>query len=243
MCQIELRSGCFECMSLDPNNRPKLSFADPPDCEGRKYDNYNDKMPDSEYIELLNKWIIKLCKITDGPVFFTFADRWTRSVEHCIKIYKIKLVQRLYWYYSFGQCNKKRYTPCIRPIYWLNEETIYPENIKIPSARQAKYGDKRAKEGGKLPDNMWQYSRVCGTFKERRSWHPTQIPEDLIKRIVLGHSKPGDLVLDPFVGSGTTAYVCNETNRSCLGIDQSRLYINKIKEEIKRRSKREQKCS
>lgn len=55
--------------------------------------------------------------------------------------------------------------PCVRPVYWLNDRRIYPERIRIPSDRQVKYHDDRAKAGGKMPDNLWAFSRSCGTFR------------------------------------------------------------------------------
>lgn len=209
----------------------KLCFLDPPDNEKRGYENYDDNLTTSEYVTLLNKWMELACKITNGPVFFSFSEKWITEVEHILAFGHIKLVQRILWTYTFGQANKHRYTPCFRPIYWLNDPTIYPDAIKIPSDRQIKYGDKRAAKGGKLPPNVWNFSRICGTFKEKRKWHVTQHPEALMERIVKGHSKPGDTVLDGFIGSGTTAYVCKKLGRNCIGVDISDFYLNKILKE------------
>jgi len=217
-------------LKWEPTHTPKLTFFDPPDNIGFKYNKYNDNMPELEYKHAMWQWINKACHITDGAVFISFNEKWTGIVEQGIRESDIKLVQRLYWRFTFGQNCKKKYTPCIRPIYWLNDDTIYPDAIKVPSARQAKYGDKRAKSGGKLPDNVWDFSRVCGTFKERRPWVPTQHPEALISRIVLGHSKPGDLVLDPFMGSATTAIVCKRLARSCITMDIDPDYVEKARE-------------
>ena len=234
---MELICGKFEDITPDQIGRVQLTFADPPDNEGRGYDGYDDKMKSYDYAFWLQYWTIKACEITDGPVFISVAEKWMNAVEQLIYYGRVKLIRRIFWHYTFGQNNKKSYSPCVRPIYWLNKNTIYPEEIYVPSARQEKYGDKRANPKGKMPSNLWEFSRVCGTFKERRAWHPTQHPEDLVRRIILGHSKPGDTVLDPFIGSGTTAYVCQETNRNCVGIEQSQFYIDKIKEELNERSK------
>lgn len=92
-----------------------------------------------------------------------------------------------------------RYTSSVRPVYWLKDPYISPTKARIPSARQEKYGDKRANPEGKMPDNLWIYSRVCGTFKERRKWHPCQLPEALVRRILKNHSSKGARVLDPFI--------------------------------------------
>jgi len=234
---ITLIHGKFEEITKDKLGVEKvhLCFLDPPDNEGRNYTGYNDKLKIEEYKRLLRAWLLNAVLITDGPVFFSVAEKWMPEVEMIIRNSGIPLIQRIIWTYSFGQSNRTRYAPCFRPIFWLNEPTIYPEKIKIPSARQVKYNDKRAAKNGKLPNNVWDFPRICGTFKERRKFHPTQHPEDLLRRIVLGHSQEGDVVLDGFVGSGTTAYVCKELGRQCIGIDVSEFYLTMIKQELKER--------
>lgn len=220
---------------LELNGGIKLCFLDPPDNEKRQYDGYRDNLSQEEYVRLLRAWLLKAVQITNGPVFFSFAEKWTQEVEKIIRDSGILLIQRILWTYNFGQANKSRYSPCFRPIYWLNDSTIYPEAIKIPSDRQLKYNDKRAAPGGKMPSNLWDFPRICGTFMEKRKWHVTQHPEALIKRIVLGHSLPGECVLDGFIGSGTTAYVCEENERNCIGVDISEVYLYEIREEFDRR--------
>lgn len=212
-----------------------LCFLDPPDNEGRAYKGFIDRVNPEEYVRLLRAWLLNAVSITEGPVFFSFAEKWMPEVEKIIRNSGIPLIQRIMWIYNFGQSNKTRYAPCFRPIYWLNRPIIYPEKIKIPSARQVKYNDKRAAKGGKLPNNVWDFPRVCGTFKERRKFHPTQHPERLLKRIILGHSQEGDVVLDGFIGSGTTAYVCQELGRQCIGVDVSEFYLKMIGQELKER--------
>jgi len=227
---IDLICGKFEEIDLNKYGKFNLAFLDPPDNTKIKYENYKDNLKQEDYIKLLNVWILKACSSVKGPVFVSIAEKWMPYLEQIILNNKIKLVQRIFWYYSFCQANKKRYSSSIRPIYWLNDNLIYPEKIKVLSDRIIKYGDKRGNPLGKLPNNMWDFSRICGTFKERRSFHPCQHPEALIERIILGHSKSGELVLDPFVGSGSTAIVCKRLNRGCIGIDCSQFYLDKIKE-------------
>lgn len=233
---ITLIKGQFEKIVLENPlfgpNKISLSIMDPPDNEGRKYNGYDDNLPDEQYVDLLAEWLRSACYITDGPVFISFSSKWTRQVEDIIHYNNIPLIQRLQWHYTFGQAHKKRYTPSVRPIYWLNKDIIYDDKIRIASMRIIKYKDKRANPLGKLPDNVWDFSRICGTFKERRKFHPTQHPEALIERIILGHSQIGETILDPFVGSGTTAIVCKKLNRNCVGIDCSQFYIDKIKETL-----------
>ena len=72
---------------------------------------------------------------------------------------------------------------------------------------------------GFLPDHdTWYFARVAGTFKERAGFHGCQMPEQLLGRIVRVSSNPGDLVLDPFAGSGTTLAVAKEARPSVVGV-------------------------
>jgi site-specific DNA-methyltransferase (adenine-specific) len=93
--------------------------------------------------------------------------------------------------------------------------------VNIPGARQAKYGDKRAVSTGKNLDDVWTISRVAGTHSQRIQGVSTQLPIELPRRIVACASEPGDLVVDPFNGSGTTGAACQELGRRYLGIEQS----------------------
>ena len=128
-------------------------------------------------------------------------------------------------------------------------------DIAIPSARQTTYKDKRANSTGKLPDDTWYLRpqnamaddvskyfgpgedtwyepRLCGTFKERQQWHPCQLPESLLRRIVKLSSNAGDLVFDPFTGSGTTLAVAHQLDRKWLGCELSEQYAAKAKTRI-----------
>ncbi|MDX1683521.1 MAG: site-specific DNA-methyltransferase [Phycisphaeraceae bacterium] len=125
--------------------------------------------------------------------------------------------------------------------------------IAVPSARQTTYGDSRANPDGKLPDDTWYLrpqnaegdffrpeedtwylSRLCGTFKEREGWHPCQLPESLLERIVQLASNPDDLVLDPFAGSGTTLAVAQRLGRQWVGCELSEDYAERALERVER---------
>ncbi|MCC5828704.1 MAG: site-specific DNA-methyltransferase [Phycisphaeraceae bacterium] len=133
--------------------------------------------------------------------------------------------------------------------------TFNRQAIAIPSARLTTYADTRANPKGKLPDDTWYLrpqatlddigrhylspdmdtwyqSRLCGTFKERVGWHPCQLPEALLERIVLLSSNPGDLVFDPFLGSGTTAAVARRFQRDWLGCELGEVYARNARDRI-----------
>ena len=104
-------------------------------------------------------------------------------------------------------------------------------DIRVKSARQLKYKDKRANPLGRVPDDVWEFPRVCGTFHERRKWIPNQHPEALIERMVLMSTNPGDLVIDLFAGSGTVHRVCKRLGRQSISIDISQEYVDNIRRE------------
>jgi site-specific DNA-methyltransferase (adenine-specific) len=98
------------------------------------------------------------------------------------------------------------------------------------SARQ-KCNDKRANPAGRVPDDVWEFPRVVGNAKERRSWISNQHPEALIERMILMSTQPGETVIDMFAGSGTVHRVCRRLGRNSISIDISQEYVDRIKSE------------
>ncbi|MGB3206357.1 MAG: DNA methyltransferase, partial [Crinalium sp.] len=76
----------------------------------------------------------------------------------------------------------------------------------------------------KVPGNVWQIPRVRYRMPEYEN-HPTQKPIELLKRIILASSNPGDLLLDPFSGTFTTSFVALQNGRLSIGIDIEEEYI------------------
>ena len=140
--------------------------------------------------------------------------------------------------------------------------TFHYDEVALPSARMTTYNDPRQNPKGKLPDDTWvlkfpamenwhvrpqdaaeegafdtgwdtwYQSRLAGTFKEREQWHPCQLPEALLERIIRCSSNEGDLVFDPFAGSGTTLAVAHRLQRDWLGCELSPEYRKKALERI-----------
>ena len=157
------------------------------------------------------------------------------------------------WHYTFGQQTKKMFAKSHTHILYFSKSkpsdgleniTFNADAVRVASARQTTYADVRANPKGKLPDDTWylrpqetteeffapdsdtwNVSRVCGTFKEREGWHGCQMPIQVLDRIIKASSNPGDIVLDPFNGSGTTAVSAALLGRKYVGIDQSAEYV------------------
>ncbi len=83
-------------------------------------------------------------------------------------------------------------------------------------------------------DDTWYFARVAGTFKEREGFHGCQMPEQLLGRIIRVSSNPGDIVLDPFGGSGTTLVTAKKLARQYIGFELSEEYVTRITERLEK---------
>ncbi len=225
---------CGDCLEIYPTlPKAKMVFADPPDNLGMLYDGYRDKMPQWKYKGWLDTVLAMVLNDPDGPHIFwlSYFHRYQPEImKWCNATYDWK---QFIWYFTFGQ---HRHSDCgnnYRPIMrWMKKDAvIYPDAIRVPSARQLQYNDKRADPRGRVPGDVWEFPRVCGTFHERRKWHPTQHPEALMERIIKMSCVPGDLVIDLFAGTGTTLRVCKRLGIDCIGIEMSSAYCKRIEAE------------
>lgn len=228
-----------DCVDYLRNNDQLIDviFADPPDNIGLKYKNNEDKISDYLYIDLLRKWI-KLFVTRSRCVWFSFNVKWWNHIGRIVtelegrygKNINTKLCVQTY---TFGQYRKtdlgNNFRPLLR-IMWNDGAPLYPDSIRVPSWRQ-EHNDKRANPGGRVPSDVFDFPRVTGNSKQRRSWHPTQINEGLIERCIKLTTKEGQHVLDPFGGTGTTLRVCKRINRRCTLLEIDPFYCEQITKE------------
>ncbi|MCX7880075.1 MAG: site-specific DNA-methyltransferase [Ignavibacteria bacterium] len=225
---------CIEVMKSFPDQTVDLVFADPPFNIGIRYDLHNDKMPYYEYYNWSEKWIKEAYRLlkTNGSIYVAIGDEFAAEINIILKKTGFYYRNWIIWYYTFGQNQRKKFSRAHTHILFFtksNSNYIFNDKlIRIPSARQLKYNDKRAHPMGKVPDDVWFFPRVCGTFKERIAGHPCQMPEELLELIIKTSSNEGDLVLDPFGGTGTTAYVAKKLNRNFVTIEISKKYYQII---------------
>ncbi len=173
-----------------------------------------------------------------GSFYIAIGDEYAANVKVIADELGLFMRNWVIWHYTFGQQMKNKFARSHTHIfYFANDKTNFTFNdyaVRIPSDRQLLYNDRRANPKGKMPDDVWNtYSRVCGTFKQRASWHPCQMPENLLKRIISASSNPADCVLDPFSGSGTTAVAAKELGRNYVGIDISEKYVENARIRLK----------
>ena len=225
-------SDCIEVLRKVRRPFADLIFADPPFNIGYKYDKYYDKVKSKNYIAWTKEWMVVCKKVLKpyGSFYIAIGDEYAADVKKIADELGLFMRNWLIWHYTFGQQMKKKFSRAHTHIfYFVNDKENFTFNdmaVRVPSDRQLIYSDKRANPAGKMPDDVWDgYPRVCGTFKEREGWHPCQMPENLLKRIIAVSTNSGDCVLDPFCGSGTTAAAAKQLGRNYVGIEVSEKYV------------------
>lgn len=286
-CDALIFGDCIPEMGRMENNSVDLVFADPPFNIGLNYDGgFNDKLTPADYIAWTQQWLdgVAVVMKPNASIYVAIGDEFAGEMAVELKK-RFHWRNNICWYYTFGESQRGKFNRCHTNILYYTKSptdfTFNTDTIKIPSARQWKYKDKRAKSGGKLPDDCWEVpntdwlkdiirssedmrdrgmsevaldklvdeitcafvgdfwkiSRVCGTFKERittkdGSSHPCQMPLSILHRIIKASSNEGDVVLDPFLGTGTTAAAAKSLARHYVGIERSQTYYDVAKERL-----------
>jgi adenine-specific DNA-methyltransferase len=152
------------------------------------------------------------------------------------------LQQEIVWNYGAGVACKNYLSPRNEKILWyvknaesytFNLDAIRDPDVKYPNSK--KNGRLRVNTLGKNPSDVWQIAKVTtGTNRSssERTSHPAQFPEDLIARTVAGFTNVGDIILDPFLGSGTTAIVAMKRKRYSIGFEINEAYCQVAKERV-----------
>jgi DNA modification methylase len=250
-----LTGDCLRVLAGLPKASVDLAFADPPFNIGYEYDVYHDRKGKADYLAWTESWLAAVKRLLkpQGAFFVAIGDEYAAEIKVRLDALGLALRNWIVWHYTFGvSCTKKFNRSHAHIFYYVVDPkrfTFNADAIRVPSARQTTYADRRANPLGKLPDDTWvlrpqederffqpdtdtwYVSRVCGTFKERTG-HPCQMPEALLERIIRVASNPGDLVLDPFAGSGTTLVAAKKLGRRYLGIELSAEYADKVRQRL-----------
>jgi DNA modification methylase len=229
----EIRVGdCIDVIKSMEVLSARLVFADPPYNIGIDYgDHHDDAMSDGQFIAWSSRWIKAAARTLapDGSMWVLIGDEY--ADHYGILLREAGLHRRAWikWYESFGVNASNNFNRCSRHLFYCVKDArnfvFNPDVVNRPSDRQVKYGDGRADPGGKLWDDVWGVNppipRLVGNAAERIPDFPTQLPLSLLLPIVGCASDPGDLVIDPFNGSGTTGEAALRLGRRYLGIEKS----------------------
>lgn len=216
-CVDKLRE--MEAESID------LVVTDPPYNIGINYGFGVKADKRADYQHWCSVWLSECHRVLKktGSIWVVSGQEYGAAIDLEIQNAGFHFRNRITWQERFGVYCRNKFGRTSRSIFYATKSKLgfcfNRDSVLIPSDRQVKYGDKRANPEGKVMGDVWDIPRVCGTFKERIPGVPTQLPEKLIERIILVSSHPGDIILDPFMGSGTVSCVGVKNKRNTVGIE------------------------
>lgn len=229
----EVIAGIRECAAGEVD----LIFADPPFNWNRAYDEWDDSMDRGDYLEFTGAWL-DLCVDSlreTGSMWVNIPDDTAAEIVVHLKGRGLTMVNWCIWHYRFGQNTMNRFINSkVHALYFCKGDpalrTWNADPVLEPSDRATTYFDPRTHNkkvgtsGMRTPLDVWYgrfWGRIQGNNKERRPNHDNQIPEVYLERVIRACSNEDDLVMDPFLGSGTTCTVARELGRRSIGIEYS----------------------
>jgi site-specific DNA-methyltransferase (adenine-specific)/modification methylase len=244
---IETLNEKIEANSID------LIFADPPynlSGNGLKWEGNKtggdwfmvnekwDKMTPTEYMQFTRKWIAGCHKTLkeNGSIYIACSYHNIGEVIIILKQLDYKINNIITWYKTNAMPNmtKRVFTHSTEFVVWAVKGSGWIFNYE-----KTKEINPEKQKDGKLKQmrDLWKMPLVQGKErlkgKGKKAIHPTQKPEEMLKRIILASSNKGDIVLDPFLGSGTTAFVAQQYGRNWIGIEKEKKYIEVAKKRLK----------
>ena len=236
-----IHGDCIEELRKIEDSSARLIFADPPYNIGIDYGDGEqaDRLDDEEYLDWCRQWIgACVSKLTpDGSFWLMICDEYADHFGIMLRQAGLYRRSWIKWYETFGVNCQNKFNRCSRHIFYCVKDpkrfVFNPDPVSRQSDRQAKYGDARANPAGKLWDDVWEIPRLTDTCEERMPGFPTQIPLAITRAIVGCASEPGDLVIDPFSGSGSTGVAAIESRRKYVGIEKNEQFVKASTDRLK----------
>lgn len=225
---------------FDGNSIP-LTVTSPPYNIGKEYEEILDL---DEYLDWCEKWVNQIYRLTskNGGFWLNLGYISIHGKAKAIPIpyllwdrVPFYLVQEVVWNYGAGVAARKLFSPRNEKFLWyvknsedyaFNLDDVRDPNVKYPN--QKKNGKLKCNPNGKNPTDVWQIAKVTSgknRSSKERTEHPAQFPLELIERIIKASSNQGDIILDPFMGSGSVAEAAIKSGRKSIGIEINPKYI------------------
>lgn len=192
-----------------------------------------------EYAQWFQSWFVRMLRLLKPTAsIYVCADWRSSSVVHRILEEHVTVRNRITWERDKGRGALRNWKNCAEDIWFAtrsNTYTFQPEAVKLKRKVIAPYTDVngrpkdwRESAAGKhrltFPSNLWTDVTVPFWSMPENTDHPAQKPEKLLAKIILASSKPGDVVFDPFFGSGTALVVAKKLGRHFAGVERDRGY-------------------
>lgn len=238
---VLLNNDCLKVMKDITDKSIGLIFADPPyflsnggiTCSSGKVAKVDKGKWDKagtfeERYQFTKKWISECYRILDdnGSIFISGTLHNIYMVGLVLEEENFKIINNITWEKTSPPPNLscRYFTHSTETILWARKNTK-------TSRHHFNYETMKEMNEGKQMKDVWKISSAL-KYEKRYGKHPTQKPEKLLERIILAASNPGFIILDPFMGSGTTGVAAVKHNRMFIGIEQENEYINIAKNRI-----------
>jgi site-specific DNA-methyltransferase (adenine-specific) len=235
---------CVEVMSRIEDDSVDMCFADPPFNLEKKYTSYNDHRPTEDYLDWCKKWLNELWRITKptGSIFVHNIPKWLTYYAAILNDF----AYFRHWIAWDAMSNPLGKT-LLPAHYGILFYTKSPKGFKFYEVRaphkRCRVCNEYLKDYGGKKDQMHPFGALVSDVwtdihrirhSVRRDEHPCQLPIPLLERIVLMSTDPGDIVLDPFLGTGTTAIAAKTLGRHFAGIDVDEEYARIATEKLEK---------
>lgn len=235
ICQDALKA-----LDFLPDKSVDLLIADPPYNLTKIFGKNTFKEMDFEAYKLwLDKWLAKTVRLLKDNASVYICSDWKTSIAIPEIAGKYFILQnRISWEREKGRGALNNWKNCLEDIWFFTKSKEYKFNldaVKVQRLVIAPYRDESGKpkdwvDDGKQryrltsPSNVWTDISIPFWSMPENTPHPTQKPEKLIAKLILASSDAGDVVLDPFLGSGTTSVTAKKLGRNYIGIEREKEY-------------------
>jgi len=241
---------CLEVMRALGDSPFALTVTSPPYNIGKEYETRRSM---EDYLAWCQEWAKEIRRLTmpDGAFWLNVGYVSLPGRAKAIPIpyllwdrIPFYLVQEIVWNYGAGVAGRTSFSPRNEKFLWYVKDrsryTFNLDGVRDPAVKypnQKKNGKLKCNPLGKNPTDVWQFPKVTSGMNRssrERTPHPAQFPVAVVERIIKACSEEGDVVLDPFMGSGSTAEAAVSNARLCVGIEIDAKYIEIASKRLER---------
>ena len=234
-----IEGDCLKAIANLPDKFVDLLVVDPPYNLNKVYSNSSfKKMNEGEYQGWLESWISLIPRLLKPNASIYICCDWSCSpMIYNVASKCFRVINRITWEREKGRGALKNWKNCSEDIWYFSNgdsPKFNLDSVKLKKKVIAPYKENGVPKDwqdtneGKFrftsPSNLWTDLTVPFWSMPENTEHPTQKPEKLIAKLILASSDEGDMVFDPFLGSGTTAVVAKKLSRKYVGIEAEREY-------------------
>jgi len=234
-----IQQDLFEILDYLPQKSVDLLFVDPPYNLSKSFNQLNFKQTSIEaYNQYIDSWLSKLIPLLKPNASVYICGDWRSSTSiHLVAQKYLNTVNRITWEREKGRGAKRNWKNASEDIWFFtvsNDYTFNVDNVKLKRKVIAPYKvngepkdwDETNQGNFRLthPSNIWTDLTVPYWSMPENTDHPTQKPEKLLAKIILASTNEGDVIFDPFLGSGTTSVVAKKLNRKFFGVEMDELF-------------------